>query len=120
MIQLMVQPSHFMSSGIVLSQFGDLYLFRFTDELQNSLEILLERKKADLLSEEEQTELAGISELSRIFTLINAQLAIKPKWCLNQSEDFYGNAPNSFVNTVIPPNTSAPTASPSTTSCHNH
>ena len=73
-----VQPSHFMSSGIVVSQFGDLYLFRFTDELQNRLENLLER--ADLLSEEEQTELAGISELSRIFTLINAQLATKPKW----------------------------------------
>lgn len=115
MIQLMVQPSHFMSSGIVLSQFGDLYLFRFTDELQNRLESLLERKKADLLTEEEQTELAGIFELSRIFTLINAQLATKSKWCLNHSEDLYDNAPSTFVNTVIPPNISVPTALPSTT-----
>jgi hypothetical protein len=112
MIQLMVQPSHLMSSGIVLSQFGDLYLFRFTNELQNRLENLLERKKADLLSEEEQTELACISELSRIFTLINAQLATKPTWCLNHSEDLYDNAPNTFVSTVIPPNISVPTASP--------
>ncbi len=41
-------------------------------------------QKADLLSEEEQSELAGISELSRTFTLINAQLASKPTGCLNQ------------------------------------
>jgi hypothetical protein len=115
MIQLMVQPSHFMSSGIMLSQFGDLYLFRFTDELQNRLEDLLERKKADLLTEEEQTELAGIFELSRIFTLINAQLATKPTWCLNQSEKLYDNAPNTYVNTVTPQNISVPTASPLTT-----
>jgi len=115
MIQLMVQPSHFMSSGIILGKFGDLYLFRFTDELQNRLENLLERKKADLLTEEEQTELAGISELSRIFTLINAQLATKPKWCPKQSEDLYDNALNTFVNTVTQPNTLVPTASPSIT-----
>ncbi|MEK8021027.1 MAG: hypothetical protein VSS75_029505 [Candidatus Parabeggiatoa sp.] len=112
MIQLMVQPSHFMSSGIILSQFGELFIFRFTDELQNRFENLLEKKKADLLTEEEQTELAGISELSRMFTLINAQLATKPKWSPNQSEDLYDNAPNTFVNTVIPQNTSVPTASP--------
>jgi hypothetical protein len=115
MIQLMVQPSHFMSSGIILKKFGELYLFRFTDELQNRLENLLEKKKVDLLTEEEQTELAGISELSRIFTLINAQLATKPKWYPNQSEDLYDNVPNTFVNIVTLPNTSVPTASPLTT-----
>jgi hypothetical protein len=115
MIQLMVQPSHFMSSGIKLNKSGDLYLFRFTDELQNRLENLLEKKKADVLTEEEQTELAGISELSRIFTLINAQLAMKHKWYPNQPEDLSNNVPNTFVNTVTPPNTSVPTASPLTT-----
>ena len=81
---------------------------------RNRLENLLERKKADLLSEEEQTELAGISELSRIFTLINAQLATKPKWCPNQSEKLYDNALNTFVNTEMNPNISVPTASPLT------
>ncbi len=49
MIQLMVQPSHFMSYGIVLSQFSDLYLFRFTDELQNRFEKLLERTKSGFI-----------------------------------------------------------------------
>ncbi|OAD21642.1 hypothetical protein THIOM_002581 [Candidatus Thiomargarita nelsonii] len=101
MTQLMVQPSHFMSSGIILRQFGDMYLFRFTDELQSRLENLLEKKKADLLTEEEQTELAGISELSRIFTLINAQLAAQPQWCPNKSEYLYDNEPNTFVNTAM-------------------
>jgi len=92
MIQLMVQPSHFMSSGIKLNKSGDLYLFRFTDELQNRLENLLEKKKADVLTEEEQTELAGISELSRIFTLINAQLAMMKSMMISlfKNHDNYG------------------------------
>jgi len=82
----MIQPSHFMSSGIRMSQFGDLHLFRFTDELQNLFENLLEKKKADLLTEDEQTELAWIFEQSRIFTFINAQLAAQSKCYPNQSE----------------------------------
>ncbi len=115
MIQLMVQPSHFMSSGIIMCQFGDLSLFRFTDELQNLFENLLEKKKADSLIEDEQTELAGIFELSRIFTFINAQLAAQSKCYPNPSEDLYDNAHNTFVNIATPPNTSVPTASPSIT-----
>jgi len=50
MTQLMVQPSHFMSSGIILRQFGDMYLFRFTDELQSRLENLLEKKKSGFVN----------------------------------------------------------------------
>ena len=85
--QLMVQPSSLMSSGIRMSEFGDIYLFKFTDELQSRFEELLQKKKADALTPEEKAEYVGISELERIFTLINAQLAAKSKWCTNKFED---------------------------------
>jgi hypothetical protein len=103
--QLMVQPSALMSSGIRMSEFGNIYLFKFTDELQSRFEELLEKKKADILTPEEEAEYAGISELERIFTLINAQLAAKSKWCPAQLEDLYDNEPDTSVNTVTPPNT---------------
>lgn len=85
--QLMVQPSSLISSGIKMSEFGDIYLFKFTDELQSRFEELLEKKKANALTPEEESEYVGISELERIFTLINAQLAAKSKWCPNQLEN---------------------------------
>ncbi|MBF2006876.1 MAG: hypothetical protein IGS49_15740 [Chlorogloeopsis fritschii C42_A2020_084] len=85
--QLMVQPSSLISSGIKMSEFGDIYLFKFTDELQSRFEELLEKKKADALTSEEEAEYIGISELERIFTLINAQLAAKSKWCPKQLEN---------------------------------
>ncbi|BAZ53199.1 hypothetical protein NIES4103_58710 [Nostoc sp. NIES-4103] len=85
--QLMVQPSSLISSGIKMSEFGDIYLFKFTDELQSRFEELLEKKKADALTPEEEAEYIGISELERIFTLINAQLAAKSKWCANKLEN---------------------------------
>ncbi|MEH2164203.1 MAG: hypothetical protein V7K38_24915 [Nostoc sp.] len=85
--QLMIQPSSLMSSGIRMSEFGDIYLFKFTDELQSRFEELLQKKKADALPLEEEAEYVGISELERIFTLINAQLAAKSKWCPNKLED---------------------------------
>ncbi len=68
-----------MPSGIRMSECGNIYLFRFTNELQSRFEKLLEKKKADRLTSEEEAEYAGISELERIFTLINAQLAAKSK-----------------------------------------
>jgi hypothetical protein len=102
--QLMVQPSALMSSGIRMSEFGNIYLFKFTSELQSRFEELLEKKKADILTPEEEAEYAGISELERIFTLINAQLAAKSKWCPMQLEDLYDNEPDTSVNTVTPPN----------------
>ena len=73
--QLMVKPSSLMPQGIKMVEFGNIYLFRFTDELQSRMEELLERKKVDLLTADETPELAGIIELSGIFTLINAQLS---------------------------------------------
>jgi hypothetical protein len=85
--QLMIQPSSLISSGIKMSEFGDIYLFKFTDELQFRLEELSEKKKADALTPEEEAEYIGICELERIFTLINAQLAAKSKWCPNKLEN---------------------------------
>lgn len=79
--QLMVQPSTLMASGIQMREFGDVYLFQFSDELQSRFEVLLDKKKLRQLSSEETAEYAGITELQRIFTLINAQLAAKSRWC---------------------------------------
>jgi hypothetical protein len=72
-------------------EFGNSCLFKFTDELQSRFEELLEKKKADILASEEEAEYAVISELERIFTSINAQLAAKSKWCPTQLEDLYDN-----------------------------
>ncbi|MFM7363323.1 MAG: hypothetical protein ACKO11_02220 [Cuspidothrix sp.] len=85
--QLMVQPSSLISSGVKMSEFGDIYLFKFTDKLQSRFEELLAKKKADSLTPEEKAEYVGISELQRIFTLINAQIAAKSKWCPNKLEE---------------------------------
>lgn len=72
--QMMVQPSFWVESGIELSQVRNIYLFKFTEELQFRLEELSENKKAGLLTLEEDAELAGILELDRIFTLLNAKI----------------------------------------------
>ncbi len=61
-------------NGIKLEAVGQCLLFKFNDELQNRMETLLERKKADQLNPEEALELESIGELDRIFTHINALL----------------------------------------------
>ncbi len=72
--QTMVQPSSWVESGIKLQKVRGLHLFKFTDELQNRLEILIDRKKNNLLTPEETAELTGMTELDRIFTLMNARI----------------------------------------------
>ncbi|MEH2228751.1 MAG: hypothetical protein V7K71_03785 [Nostoc sp.] len=72
--QMMVQPSFWVDSGIELSKVRDIHLFKFTEELQSRLEELSEKKKAGLLTTQEDAELAGILELDRIFTLLNAKI----------------------------------------------
>ncbi|MBW4625029.1 MAG: hypothetical protein KME49_05850 [Brasilonema octagenarum HA4186-MV1] len=103
--QLMVQPSSFIRSGVRMSQLGEVYIFKFTHELQARFEELLNKNKQDALSQAERAELDGISELSRIFTLINAQLAAQAKWCPRQLEDLSDNELDSSASTAIPPNT---------------
>ncbi|BAZ32576.1 hypothetical protein NIES4074_50820 [Cylindrospermum sp. NIES-4074] len=67
------RPSSLLSR-IQVEKVDKLNLFKFSDELQNRMETLLERKKADLLTPDEIIELEAIGELDRIFTHINAML----------------------------------------------
>jgi hypothetical protein len=72
--QMMVQPSSWVDSEIQISKVRNLYLFKFTSELQFRLEELSENKKAGMLTSQEEAELAGILELDKIFTLLNAKI----------------------------------------------
>ena len=72
--ELMVQPSYWIDREISIQKVRNLYLFKFTENLQARLEELAERKKANLLTSEEVVELASLLELDRIFTLINAKV----------------------------------------------
>jgi len=72
--QTMVQPSSWIEAGIKLQKTRGLNLFKFTDDLQMRLETLIDRQTANLLTPEENAELAGITELDRIFTLMNARI----------------------------------------------
>jgi hypothetical protein len=72
--QTMVQPSFWIEVGIRIQKVRGLNLFKFTDDLQTRLEVLIdslsetlrERQKANILTTEETTELAGITELVRV------------------------------------------------------
>lgn len=76
--QMMIQPSSLLPNGIEIRQANNFNLFKFTNNLQARSDELLERSKAGLLTSDEAAELAGISELSRIFTLINAMIIAEP------------------------------------------
>ncbi len=51
-------------------------MFKFTEAAQAHLDDLLTRRKEGGLTTEEQAELNALAELDRIFTYINAQLAL--------------------------------------------
>jgi hypothetical protein len=72
--QTMVQPSSWIEVGIHIQNVRGLNLFKFTDYLQARLEVLIEGQKANVLTPDEEAELAGITELDRIFTLMNARI----------------------------------------------
>jgi hypothetical protein len=72
--QTMVQPSSWIEAGICIQKVRGLNLFKFSDELQTRFEILIDNKKNNLLASEEIAELAGMTELDRIFTLMNARI----------------------------------------------
>ena len=103
--QLMIQPSALLQSGMEAQAIGDFMVFRFTPELQQRSDILTQQAKAGTLTTEEKAELAGISELSRIFTFINAQLSATATWCPSKRDDWYKNEPTTSANTATPPNT---------------
>jgi hypothetical protein len=72
--QTMVQPSFWVSTGITTKKVRDLYLFKFTDELQERLNKLNDKHKLNQLDVDEEAELNSILELDRIFTLANAKM----------------------------------------------
>jgi hypothetical protein len=72
--QTMVQPSSWVEVGVQIQKVRGLNLFKFTDELQTRLEVLIDQQKAQTLTSQEEAELAGLTELDRIFTLINARI----------------------------------------------
>lgn len=63
--------------GLQVQQINNLTLFKFTDELGDRLQTLLDKKKADLLTVEEAIELEAIGELDEIFSYINAVMVAK-------------------------------------------
>jgi hypothetical protein len=71
---MMVKPSSWVSTGIVMARVRDRYLFKFSETLQNRLDDLNEHLKQSGLTDEEKAELAGILELDRIFTLLNTKI----------------------------------------------
>ncbi|MBS9387682.1 hypothetical protein BMF77_00814 [Dolichospermum sp. UHCC 0315A] len=75
MKELMKQPSSWLPNGINLNLSDQFRPFSFTEELQIRLEELLEKNKENLLNADEKPELAGLLELEKIFSFINAKLA---------------------------------------------
>jgi hypothetical protein len=71
--ELMVQPSSWVETGITIETVRGLKLFKFTEELQERFEELIELYKQDQLTSEQEAELKGLTELDRIFTLLNAR-----------------------------------------------
>jgi hypothetical protein len=74
MVAILNKPSSFIHE-ISIEKVGDWSLFKFSEPLQQRMEILLEKKKDDCLSAAEIEELDAIGELDRIFTHINAMMA---------------------------------------------
>jgi hypothetical protein len=73
-MQVVISPQSLLETGIRVEKVDDLRLFKFTDDLQDKLEGLLEKNQVSMLTEIEQEELDSISELDRIFTYLNSLL----------------------------------------------
>jgi|GEM_PF-411662 len=78
MNQTMKRPSSWLATGIQMNPADKNRLFHFTHELQSRLEHLLEKRKMEGLVSDEEAELAGLLELDRIFSFINAKFASQP------------------------------------------
>lgn len=70
----MIEPSSWLRSGIAVEKVDGVNLVKFTDELHTRLEELLGKQKTEQLTPAEEAEYAGISELERILTFVNAKL----------------------------------------------
>lgn len=74
---ILLKPSAFIPRGLRVQQINNLTLFKFTDELGDRMQALLDKKKADTLTTEEAIELEAINELDEIFSYINAVMAAR-------------------------------------------
>ena len=74
MVATLHKPSSLIHE-IRLERIDNWNLFKFSEALQFRMEDLLERKKADQITPNENAELEAIGELDRIFTHMNAMLA---------------------------------------------
>ena len=77
-MQTLLKPSSLLPNGLKIQKFNQTSLFKFSDELGNRLQILLDKKKEDCLSPEEILELESIGELDEIFSYINAVMLADP------------------------------------------
>ena len=73
----LLKPSTLIPKGLQYRKIGNLTLFKFTDKLGDRLQTLLDRKKADTLTNQENLELEAIGELDEIFSYINAAIAAR-------------------------------------------
>jgi hypothetical protein len=71
----LLRPSALLTTGLRTQTIGNLNLFKFTDELGNRLQELLDRNKMDQLTPAETIELETIGELDNFFSYINATIA---------------------------------------------
>jgi ABC-type protease/lipase transport system fused ATPase/permease subunit len=74
--ETMVKPSSWVTNDIRMEKVRNFYLYKFSETLQNRLDDLNTRLKANQLSDEERAELAGILDLDQIFTFLNAQVIV--------------------------------------------
>lgn len=74
---MLLKPSTLIPKGLRVEQIGPLTLFKFTEELGDRMQFLLEKMKNDGLTSEEALELEAIGELDEIFSYINAVTAAR-------------------------------------------
>lgn len=75
MTATLLRPSAILPEGIFIQKVNSLTLFKFTEELGDHLQELLDKKKNDTLEPDELLELETIGELDNIFSYINAVMA---------------------------------------------
>jgi hypothetical protein len=71
----LLKPSTLIHKGLRVEQINNLTLFKFTEELGDRLQILIDKQKANSLNPDETIELESIGELDDIFSYINAEMA---------------------------------------------
>jgi hypothetical protein len=73
----LLKPSSLIPKGLRVEQVNNMTLFKFTEELGDRLQTLIDRKKSNTLTPEEVIEIEAIGELDEIFSYINAEIAAK-------------------------------------------